>query len=417
VRVSRFGVANLVAILLLAGCSAVDQYGARIHDVNVNSQDALNGETLLNVLRAEKHETPNFVAVSSVTGGQSETLTTGLPTVTFGPEQTIAQHQYAVSNGVSSVANSSFVSNPIQSTGFQDGMMSPVTLRQLAQLLASHPHDLVFYTVIDTLVVADASGKTVTLYNDPDDNLPPDGDGEKPGSCPAPGGPDGGVDYAWSRADIFDHPDVCSYAKFKHMMVLLMTYGLSAEIISPADQAAVTQSLPRTNSATGKSAVQSDSKGSPAASGSAGIFCFDNSYRDMGYSHRNTDLDCDVSPKLRNHTKEFTFGNQDYGYVTLKYVKMRSPLSIYSLIGKLRHTSDQPYWVSRTTRRIPGKFVEIDEGKLTDCYTSVDFAGHHYCVPRGAEKTAVVFDILQQLRNLNIQPSDLNSAFNVHVTN
>src|SRR4029077_1812159 len=134
-RIYRFAT-SLTALMLLSGCAAVDQFGSRVYDANLNSQNALNDETLLNIVRASKYHSPNFIGISQITGGQSEQLTTGLPTVSIGPGQTAANHVYQISNSVVSGATGGYQSNPLISTAFQNAMLTPVSQRTVAQLIA-----------------------------------------------------------------------------------------------------------------------------------------------------------------------------------------------------------------------------------------------------------------------------------------
>ncbi|WP_459162095.1 hypothetical protein [Bradyrhizobium japonicum] len=105
-----------LSFLLLASCAAVDQFGERIYDGNRNSQLAQNQETLVNIVRSSHLQPLNFVAITQVSGGQTESLNTGLPTVTFGPLQTVAQHQYQISNSVQSGVSGNYQSAPLVST-------------------------------------------------------------------------------------------------------------------------------------------------------------------------------------------------------------------------------------------------------------------------------------------------------------
>jgi hypothetical protein len=92
----------IIVTLTLSSCASVDQYGSRIFDGNINSQSAMNQEILLNIIRASKFQSPNFIGISQISGGQTELLSTGLPTINIGPGQTAAQHVYSISNSLSS---------------------------------------------------------------------------------------------------------------------------------------------------------------------------------------------------------------------------------------------------------------------------------------------------------------------------
>src|SRR5205085_5728596 len=64
-----------------------------------------------------------------------------------------------------------------------------------------------------------------------------------------------------------------------------------------------------------------------------------------------------------------------------------------------------------------GPIPNIVRGQGPGCFVSAHYAGDAYCVPNEALATAMVFDVLQQLRNLSITPSDLNAAFTVRLAN
>jgi hypothetical protein len=143
----------LVVASLISGCATVDQFGSRIYDGNINSQSALNQETVLNIVRASRYQPLSFVAITQVTGGQMEALSTGLPTISLGPHQPVNDQVYQISNSLSSQFSGGYQSNPLISTQFQDGMLSPVPLRTLSQLIASHPRETVFYSLVTKLLL------------------------------------------------------------------------------------------------------------------------------------------------------------------------------------------------------------------------------------------------------------------------
>jgi hypothetical protein len=63
-------------------------------------------------------------------------------------------------------------------------------------------------------------------------------------------------------------------------------------------------------------------------------------------------------------------------------------------------------------------FLNIVSDRIGDvCYTYVVYGGQSYCVPSDSAHTAMLLDIPENLRNLSIQPSDLNSAFTVRLQN
>src|SRR3972149_6602612 len=84
---------EILLALLLSSCGLVDHFSPRVYDANLNSNQVLNQETLLNIVRESQFQPLNFVVISQLAGQHTETLNNGLPTITFGPGQTTAQHQ------------------------------------------------------------------------------------------------------------------------------------------------------------------------------------------------------------------------------------------------------------------------------------------------------------------------------------
>src|ERR1700743_1383387 len=126
-----------LALLLLSACATVAQFGERIYDGNRNAVLAQNQETLVNIVRASNLQPLNFVGISQVSGGQTESLNSGLPTITLGPAQTIAQHQFQFTNSLQSGVSGGYQASPLVSTAFSTGMLSPISPKILAFLVAT----------------------------------------------------------------------------------------------------------------------------------------------------------------------------------------------------------------------------------------------------------------------------------------
>src|ERR1700760_3143158 len=222
--VAKTNVALLSALLsaflgvVLASCAAVDQFGTRIYDGNLNSQNAMNQEILLNVVRASRLQPLNFVAVSQVSGGQTETLNTGLPTITIGPLQTVAQHQFQISNSLSSSATGSYTSNPLVSTEFQTGILSPIDPRVVAYLVAAHPREPVFYSVTDNISFELNNGSIFRLVNDPTRDTP---------SFQCPEKVNAASDALALSPSLMQH---CNYALFLRYFKVLILAGMTSEL-------------------------------------------------------------------------------------------------------------------------------------------------------------------------------------------
>jgi hypothetical protein len=215
--------------LVLGSCATVDQFGARIYDGNLNSQNATNQEILLNIVRASRLQPLNFVAITQVTGGQTETLNTGLPTITIGPMQTVAQHQFQVANSLTSNVSGGYQSNPLVSTEFQTGMLSPIDERTVAYLVAAHPREPVLYSVTESLTFqVKNTGRIYRLVNDPTRDTPFFDCQQK-------------VDRASDNTAILLAHD-CNYSLFLRYFKVLVLAGLTSELVlgSAPDKSATT---------------------------------------------------------------------------------------------------------------------------------------------------------------------------------
>ena len=207
---------SILVATLLGSCAAVDQFGWRVRDGNLNSQDALNQETLLNIIRARDLQPLNFFAITQVSGGQTETLNTGMPTVTFGPAAWVAQHQSPITNSLSSGVTGGYQGNPLVSTTFQSAMLSPIDLRTAALLVGSHPREPVFHAILSEIVFRQVStNKAFALINDPT--------GDQPGyDCPDRVKSNGTI-----TAILVNN---CNYSMFLNYLAIFIDGGLTVEL-------------------------------------------------------------------------------------------------------------------------------------------------------------------------------------------
>lgn len=402
-------VSRLAALLIavsLSACAAVDQFGSRMHDGNVNSQSANDQETLLNIVRASRHRALTFVAISQISGGQTETLSTGLPTVTFGPGLTPAQHIYSVSNSVSSAVNGTYQSAPLVSTAFESGMLSPIPLSTMAYLVSSHPREPVLYAGVEAIIFWKGPNEVYRLRNNPEQNT-------------------GAVDCSEIRYPLANETfkrvaNDCSYTLFVYYMRALVTAGLTLELIDqPASTAAkkkVKKAARETVGAGGTTTKDdgnsSDSKPPPKQ----GHFCFNPTNAAIA----RTLVVC--QGELLNPAQVpsvVTYPFEGLGRVAVR-LEMRSPLGIYSYLGALMRAGE-PAWTNyetlegqRLVRNGADPFLDIMIGG-GPCFTAVYYEGTSYCVPASSDHTALLFDILEQLKNMSTTPSDLNAAFSVRL--
>ncbi len=422
----------LVAIGLpvLAGCTVVDRFGSRIYDHNLTSQDVMNKEVLINIVRASRYQPLNFMVITQVTGGQSETLSTGLPTITLGPAQTLAQHQFPITNSVSSGATGSYQTNPLVSSQFQQGMMSPVSPKILAYLLASHDRETVLHLVLDSInVTMKAAAKTTTLryVNDPANDAPAqDGDRDDqdlPRVCT--------VDSAsaalrshrnGSERRFLMKEGVCNYSKFGVFLRAGMKYGLTAELVPVPQQEAERGRRGETLRGGGNMPdINANATVTPQATGR---LCWDPGLAVAEFKTTTLNLKPQCVKNYKSDGKNESF-NSNFVFGTLGTLqfdlRFRSPAAIFMALGKLLHDGS----AARVTPLLdPSKRTFDGQALLTvksedtgDCLVLAQYEDHTYCVPHDADRTAMVINILQELKNLSTTPNDLNSAFSVRVVN
>jgi hypothetical protein len=387
----------------LTCCAVVDRFGSRITDSNFSSQYAMSQEILLNIIIASRYQALNFVALTQVAGTQTETLNTGLPTVTLGPGQTVMQKQAVFgANSLSSAVQGSFQSNPLVSSAFQDGMLSPMTLRTLALLVASHPREPVLYGVMDSIRIRTTDGTSFTFRNDPTDDL--DEHHHFDDRCQ-----ERARASATNKA-LFFMDRICGFSKFVLLLHELLDLGFKAELV-PCDPnvPAVGCKSPKTTPPGGGSSTQNAA--SPQES--AGRICFDPSLSLSSYRAHVPNPLCGAKSTVKATPANYTF---DYlGTLQLEPV-LRSPNAVFTYLGTIlrEKTQDRVVFLTRDAEKL-GRFLEIVESSDTGCFVSAVYDGQSYCVPQNAFATAMLLEILEQLRNLSITPSDLNASFSVRV--
>jgi hypothetical protein len=448
----------LPAILVSIGsCASVDQFGARPYDGNVNNQTAINQEVLLNIIRASRYQSFSWNPVNQITGGQTETLATGLPTINIGPNQTAAERVYSISNNLTSSATGSYISSPLLSTNFQNGMLAAVNIQTINNLSVFYPREAVYFALISSIIVTDVKTKEVArLTNDPTLN------GFNPKNP---------VDNADCQALVENGDDnlfpgiKCSYSKFAYFLKTLIRMGLFTEPVNyPASSG-----QPPGASSPGQTSGGSQSSVSPAfrfcVSPSLATFSevatTPNWQHKIATEEQYRDFRCGGSSERRNvggnavvqrtttskdDEKTFTTKTVDNTQTTTTTTSMqipaakpkalifnygnrkiqldfefRSPSAYLSYLGlwyKYRYQVYFPGYLSSAASRVyeDGPYLAIEQGGTSGCYTSISYFGDSYCVPPSASHTAMLMDIAVVLRNLNIQPSDLNSAFTVRLT-
>ena len=457
---ARYGRAALILItgLFLSSCAFVDNYTPRLYQNNLSFGDFTSQEALLNIVRASRHEALSFVAISSEGGMQTETLAAGLPTFTLGPAQIAAQKQFAFAgNSLSSMAQSTYSVQPLSTTNFMQGMLTPIGARTLAMLLGTHPRPWVFYATVEgiTLIREVDNNRRLVYYftNDPaDDEYDGVATNEKCRDL---------IKDAYLDAPIFSDDNACKFSKFSYAMQLALDYGLSSELLSAgsSDQSKSndssknqccccgkpppnTEKPPPKNGSKSPALVATTNTGagtnasadapqpvSPSANATAntnaiGHICWD---ANLARPDHRSDV-IDYFPNVCGNIKkalptfEFKFGHN----VKIKEAQFvfRSPYGLYKYLGQLlrERSAARIHFANlrgfEQRELISGPFLNIGEGASPDCLVSAFYNGESFCVPRkGSNSTAILLDILGQLKNLSISPTDLNAAFAVRLTN
>jgi len=435
---------SLLLACVVGSCAVVDQFSNRAYVGNLNVQDALNQEVLLNIIRASRYQSFSWNPVNSVNGGTSLGLSTGLPTVTFGPNN--PQPPYTITNSLSSGLTGGYTTSPLLSTNFQLGMLTPITLKTFASLSTFYPREVIFYALIAAINVRSLNtGEFARLVNDPAQDYPDiyhpyDFDEQK---CH-------GIVYGSDPKSHLFPGTVCSYSKFRALMQTLIEEGLYTETVQYATNASAQ------SSATGASLLQTTQV-------SEGRFCFSNSLRphalppvqglpdcggvekprNMGgnivvkKSEKTTADDTVIQTKTKSQsidtetTTNALIPVRDSGpYSTPSYAgvgpiqfsfELRSPNGFLNYLGSWHNFGDRVQfnsYKSVTAERIfgNGPYLVIYNAPSAQCYSSIEYEGQTYCVPLEATHTAMLMDIAVILRNLNVQPSDLNAPFTVRLS-
>jgi hypothetical protein len=405
---------------LLTACSFVDNFTPRQYSLNIHSQDALNQETLLNIIRASRFQPLNFMGISLLTGNQSEDFRIGLPTITFGPGQSSTAREFIFTgNVIDSSASAGFNMNPLISTDFQRAMLTPVSQNTLADLMVSYPHEAVLYMVITRVKLT--SGKSVSvLRNDPiDDRDFVDKTGaiipckEIFAEPMVDGSPNPFRPLAKITSELYapENDRYCAFSKFAAILRIALSYGLTAtRVSSPAP--------PRTQSGAaqpGPPSKNSGEGGSAGQGGPQGRLCFEEGLADL--SNRATVLEMDNRCDNPNPPQGFAF---PFPGAKLEFeINLRSPSSVFAYVGSLvrNDKAHNIHYYHPELRELKSEpFINILHGRFAGCIVNITYLEEDYCIPNeGSLNTGIVLQILQALRNLSISPTDLNAPYSVRV--
>jgi hypothetical protein len=437
-------------LLLFAGlsgsCATVDQFGSRAYDGNLNTQNGLNQEILVNIVRASRYQSVSWNPPSQITGGQTEALTTGLPTINFGPGTTAASQIYSITNSVSSGVTGGYTTTPLATTAFQTGMLTPVDLKTIASLQTYYPREAIFYALIAAIDVKLVSSdrQYVRLVNDPSQaysNIyePSILDQTK---CNA----------MLDEARLHPGPQVffgfgeCSYEKFRNLLGLLIQYGLYTELVQiPPPQPTQAQANQSNIITIGRfcfnralvfpallASVPPSSfpkcglnKTQPAGGAIQVVRTetdkFDDRIINTKTKSQTTMITTTTNSIVPLTGRNFRVKFAGIGWVDITF-ELRSPNGYLNYLGSwfnVGNTVSFEYASNQLKALLPkgDPYLSIVDGLYAPCYSWVNYSGQRFCVPMGARHTAMLMDIAAILRNLNISPSDLNAPVSVRVTN
>jgi hypothetical protein len=332
-------------------------------------------------------------------------------------------------------------------------MITPITPKTLASLLTYYPREVIFYALVDSINIRlVGTNETSRLVNDPAQDYPDISD-------PSSFNESQCYDITRSKNNPKEHlfPGTrCSYSKFRAFMQTLIEEGLTAELVEyPTTSAAQSSNIAAQNSTSGASLLQTTTV-------AEGRFCLSDILKPSRLSRIRNAPYCGERTKPRNlggsivvtkteahkaddrivntntnslQTQIVTTTNtvlplgggdplsfpnyEGLGQIQFSIV-MRSPNGFLSYLGSWYKYGDQvPFdsYRSVPAKRIwaGGPYLSITNEPTTQCYSSIEYNGQPYCVPLEATHTAMLMDLAVVLRNLNVQPTDLNAPATVRL--
>jgi hypothetical protein len=190
---------------------------------------------------------------------------------------------------------------------------------------------------------------------------------------------------------------ICSYSKFVNFLRVFLAEGLTAELL-PCD-----------------ANVPGCPNAKAGAVASIGHLCFDQTRSAASLKREHPHPWCGSKSAKPS---DASIPIPGLGIIKPEFV-LRSPAGVYKYVGKLVRdgTVDRIRFYTGEAERLQGRFIEISPDPPVSCFVSVVYDGGVFCVPQGAYATAMLIEVLQQLRNLSTSPNDLNSAFSARLIN
>ena len=361
-------------VFLITGCSIIDNFSDSVNRINNNVEISRNEMTLANILRASQQKPLVFSTVTAIHGsnGMSESL--GLPTVTFGPAQTGAQHQWVFNNNyVRGTGTTSFDMTAINSKEFYLGILNPVDLRFINFFInVGFPRDLLFLLLVRSIVKTDKDGNKVLMENTPGKTS-----FEKFG------------DLARIAIDMGITTEIVHTKIIKGGPIMLKSGPSYADIMQ-----AVNAGLELYEDAPGVYYLRKDQE--------EVRLCADSI---IAVNHKEAKL---ITPQCGEdkyktagyHAIEFDGGAGGRFGIDVSF---RSVYGIFQYLGLIFRVADSPVLYNGD------KVLDIRTvGDLETCAVSATYDGSRYCVPNtDARASLKVFDLLSQLIALNTSIQDL----------
>lgn len=143
-------VTAVAASALLGGCSTVDQFGPRSARFNGEAVDGRSRSILANVMRSAYGKPLQFTDLTTITGQATLGGELGLA-VPFDVDPNATARTYTGSPKVSASGTSTFNIANLNSREFYNGLQTPVSVQNIANLLASSydPQLVLFLTISD----------------------------------------------------------------------------------------------------------------------------------------------------------------------------------------------------------------------------------------------------------------------------
>jgi hypothetical protein len=379
-KIGRLGAAATLA--LLSGCIAVGKIDQRAIRLNEQIADTANRGVLMNIVRASHEEPLYFMAFNQLSGSGTTDFRVGVPQFYAGPHLPPADKIATFTGGATFLdnqTNTNFQVSVLGSKDFYNGLMAPLSLRDVDLLLhQGYSRELIFYLVIAKAKITFVTGPgeperlPVVVYNDPSN------------------GP--------------------SFSQFETYIRQAMEHGLTTQTYD-VEGGAGDDADPKKRSAGARVEAElcyDKALANPANLGHIpkGGFCGDRSAR--GRAAADTPL-----------------------YVTLDGQKLqievttRSIFEIFYYLGRIVNSRQavnlQAFEDLPAERIVAEPLIEVQEGgHYSDdggaCFTEVTYERQSYCVPvEGAANTKRIFGILNALLALKQSNADLPTTQTVRI--